>query len=431
MGWFESFSPDAHPEKRLPATLSLVAYFGLFSWSMTPFVTYAAQFGASFGIAATWTGKGAVVLALLFLIAAAGLFVSHARPRPSLSLAAFTAYWLTYALWNESKKAETGVAFAGITAGFLLFSAWLAWRLLVRREEPGYAGYVLLALNGVLYYASSYELLAGQYQAWMGLFAVLLAAAHFGFARILWSRRGRAAGDAPTLLAAGVAAAFVTLAIPIQLTGFSVTIAWATEAAALAWLAGRLDAARLRWASLFVFALAAARFYAADMDAYRDPLQQALLANGRFFAGAALAGALFLGAFWFRQGASAAVAYAAGHIVLLTALLTETHDWVVRTYPAADVTGAFTVASSVLIALHALVMVAIGVGTRTAAHRITGLVLLGLVVVKLYVYDVWELSRLFRTVAFVGLGVLLLATSYLYSRFRPALARFLKDDQVN
>jgi uncharacterized membrane protein len=42
--------------------------------------------------------------------------------------------------------------------------------------------------------------------------------------------------------------------------------------------------------------------------------------------------------------------------------------------------------------------------------------------------DVWVLGRLFRIAAFLALGVLLLALSYLYSRLKPTLARLLKPD---
>ena len=55
-----------------------------------------------------------------------------------------------------------------------------------------------------------------------------------------------------------------------------------------------------------------------------------------------------------------------------------------------------------------------------------GLALVALVIAKLYLLDVWVLGRLFRITAFLALGVLLLALSYLYSRLRPALARLLK-----
>jgi uncharacterized membrane protein len=47
--------------------------------------------------------------------------------------------------------------------------------------------------------------------------------------------------------------------------------------------------------------------------------------------------------------------------------------------------------------------------------------------VKLYLVDVWQLSRGFRITAFLGLGALLLLVSYLYSRFRPAIEKLWKD----
>ena len=72
----------------------------------------------------------------------------------------------------------------------------------------------------------------------------------------------------------------------------------------------------------------------------------------------------------------------------------------------------------------------IGVKTQAAIHRMLGLALVVLVVAKLYLVDVWVLGRLFRITAFLALGVLLLALSYLYSRLRPVLERLLRTDSA-
>jgi uncharacterized membrane protein len=66
-------------------------------------------------------------------------------------------------------------------------------------------------------------------------------------------------------------------------------------------------------------------------------------------------------------------------------------------------------------------LIGAGVGSRTLINRVLGLGLIGLVVVKLYVYDVWQLVRIYRIVAFAVLGALLLITSYLYSRYREKI----------
>ena len=59
-----------------------------------------------------------------------------------------------------------------------------------------------------------------------------------------------------------------------------------------------------------------------------------------------------------------------------------------------------------------------GVLRRSSVNRVLGLVLLGFVIAKLYVWDIWFLTRFYRITAFLALGVLLLVASYIYSRFK-------------
>jgi uncharacterized membrane protein len=50
------------------------------------------------------------------------------------------------------------------------------------------------------------------------------------------------------------------------------------------------------------------------------------------------------------------------------------------------------------------------------------------VVMKLYLYDVWELRLIYRVLAFAGLGGLLLLMSFLYSRYRTSIESWLQDE---
>jgi uncharacterized membrane protein len=58
---------------------------------------------------------------------------------------------------------------------------------------------------------------------------------------------------------------------------------------------------------------------------------------------------------------------------------------------------------------------------RNAPTRVLGIALIGFVVLKLYLYDVWLLGQFYRMAAFGILGVLLLVMSYFYSRFRHSM----------
>ena len=57
--------------------------------------------------------------------------------------------------------------------------------------------------------------------------------------------------------------------------------------------------------------------------------------------------------------------------------------------------------------------------------------LIGIVILKLYFFDVWQLSRPYQIAAFVILGILLLSTSFLYSHFRRLIETWWKDDQTS
>lgn len=77
---------------------------------------------------------------------------------------------------------------------------------------------------------------------------------------------------------------------------------------------------------------------------------------------------------------------------------------------------------SVLLALYGIFALLYGMLRKLGVDRALGLFLLGVVIVKLYLWDVWQLNKFYRISAFVALGILLLAASYLYSRFRSRAA---------
>jgi uncharacterized membrane protein len=107
----------------------------------------------------------------------------------------------------------------------------------------------------------------------------------------------------------------------------------------------------------------------------------------------------------------------------------EDLGWAARNWSGANLSSVETVSVSILWALYAVLLVALGVAFRFAPNRVLGLGLIGLVVLKLYAYDVWQVARIYRILAFVGLGLLLLATSYLYSRYRPAIESWWKQSK--
>ncbi len=72
---------------------------------------------------------------------------------------------------------------------------------------------------------------------------------------------------------------------------------------------------------------------------------------------------------------------------------------------------------SAVIMLYGLALLIIGMIRDLSVMRYTSLAVLGLGVVKVFLYDVANLSDLFRIISLLCLGVFLLALSWFYSKF--------------
>lgn len=110
--------------------------------------------------------------------------------------------------------------------------------------------------------------------------------------------------------------------------------------------------------------------------------------------------------------------YAVGHAAFGVASLRAIAIWVSHHALPANEVSVTSELGSVFLAVYAVAMITSAVVRRSALDRVIGLTLIAIVVAKLYLYDVWLLTRFYRISAFVALGFLLLAASYVYSRFK-------------
>ena len=74
-----------------------------------------------------------------------------------------------------------------------------------------------------------------------------------------------------------------------------------------------------------------------------------------------------------------------------------------------------------------MILLVIGIAKRWRQVRLGALILLAIPIAKVFVYDVFNLEREYRIVAFIGLGLLLLASAYLYHRYSKVIRGFLTN----
>lgn len=71
--------------------------------------------------------------------------------------------------------------------------------------------------------------------------------------------------------------------------------------------------------------------------------------------------------------------------------------------------------------VYALALVVLGINSGKQYLRIGAIVLLGITLAKLFLYDISELSTVARTVVFVSLGILMLIVSFLYNKYKSVI----------
>jgi uncharacterized membrane protein len=115
------------------------------------------------------------------------------------------------------------------------------------------------------------------------------------------------------------------------------------------------------------------------------------------------------------------VGYVVGHLLVLVAGLRFLFFWFDAVASPEARRSLLSETESVFLGVYGVALLIAAVLRKSALDRVLGLAFLGVVIGKLYVVDVWVLTRIYRISAFVALGFILLASSFIYSRWKRGL----------
>jgi len=71
--------------------------------------------------------------------------------------------------------------------------------------------------------------------------------------------------------------------------------------------------------------------------------------------------------------------------------------------------------------VYSILLMLLGIKSRLRLERVEAIVLFGVAILKIFIYDLSFLETLYRIFSFVGLGVVLLGVSWLYQRYRDVV----------
>lgn len=408
--WLGYLSFDGVSNTRAETYLAVFAAlaYALHTRTSSDGIRYAAQIAFSLVLAGA-APKSTFTLVVLAAMVWEGLSPYRAQPARWSGLVTLLGAFVVLGTWHASHGQDS--ALVRLVPEFGFFALFLLGAVRMPKLGRPEGALDVLLLAGPMFFGAIYLSLTPDFKAWHGAAALAVAALYTGAG---YAARTDVRASA---LAFGMALAFLTLAVPLQFSAFRITMAWAVQGAALAWLAARGQSKWRAYGSLAVLTLAAAHLLS-------DPGSGAT----RIATFAVLAVALWLAAYWLRayQALVALGPYVAGHAIALYGIALELID---ATAKAENPSSAASLAISILGAVYGAGLVAAGVATRTRVNRLLGLGLIGVVIAKLYLSDIWSLGLIHRVVAFGALGALLLATSFLYSRFRAKIEALLEEER--
>jgi hypothetical protein len=423
--------------------LFTILNYGICVISPNSWVALVAFFMAPLAVAITYQHHWAALFQplLLGLLVGSLAVIWWKKRLPGGSAIAFLGFWFAQAAVDLPHRNEhVTELMLGYTISFAIVLVWTKLRAAVHEYSVPKSDLLTAAGAGVIYYGAAYSLLEVEYKDWLGLFTVAVAACYLALGYLLFRDTPAEKRDSTgPLLAAGLALAFLALAVPVQLTGFRITIGWAIQCAALTFIAYKLRDWRILIGAAALAFLAAGRLAGEDSLLYWPPLPNGasytLFFNERFLTFLCVCVSLFLSAFWTSKMGGvvdrriAAIPYLLAHVLLIWGIHLELFAYVDSRNDLLNRSSLKTLISSLIFAGYGFQFLVSGFARRSALPRILGLILFAIVIVKLYIYDIWLLDVTYRIIAFMALGGMLLAGSYMYSRFRDKLSTLIKDEE--
>jgi uncharacterized membrane protein len=418
-----------------------LAVIGILGAFIAPFILGA--FGPS-GATVSDASRAIQLLAYVIVIDLGVLALSTFRNWRWFTLLALFSSLVAFGVLHGELRHEAGLLIfqVSLTLIFLIFVGATTMFHIIWRRAPQSFDQALMVINAGAYFGISLGLLWDDFRLWMGGFTLLLALFYGGVAYIALKRS--ADNVRLSFVALVIALVLVTTAIPVQLGNTAwTTIVWAAEGAFLIWLSFTLRMPQLRWYSYVVFFTMAMRLLffdtAVDIGTFRPVI------NERFLAFLVSIAALYVGGYFLlrerkslRQGwVVAAIFLVAANFFslwLLSAEVLNSFDNRIATLMA---TGDFSALRSLrsaqslslttVWAVYAVILLVVGITKRWRLVRLGALALLIVAIGKVFVYDVFTLELGYRIIAFVGLGLLLLASAYLYQRYSKKIRGFLVE----
>ncbi|HJZ71997.1 MAG TPA: DUF2339 domain-containing protein [Vicinamibacterales bacterium] len=342
---------------------------------------------------------------------------------------AVVAAWWVETAWHEQhiRTMDWSGSFA---LALVLYAVFVAYPVVLgHRARTSRDPYIAaIAGSALFFFTGRTALVQGGYGQFVGAVPVLEGAVSALLLRQLLRIEPSGSRDLGRLaLVAGASLAFVTVAIPLQLHNQWITIGWALEGAALAWVYRRVPHRGLLYWSFALLAAVFARLALNPAVFVYEPRGLRVF-NWYLYAYAVCAAAMFVAAWWLATTDDRILSLprasrllpAAAVILLFLLLNIEIADFYATGREIAfrfGVTLAQDLTYTIGWLAFGMLLLTGGIYLRNQPARVTAVALIAITAFKAFLYDTGSLGGLYRVGSLVGLAVSLSLVALALQKF--------------
>lgn len=387
-------------------------------------------------ILSTGQSNRVILFTYVAILDAGVLLVAYFRKWPIFNYLTFLFTYISFIAGHFSSPEAFNhlrfntLSFSYLTLFFLIYLAISFTRNIRLKESFLYADISLILLNAIAYFSLSYQLLVDHYKDWIGFWAVFLGLIYLIMGLFVYRRYNGTRNLSLTLLA--IAAGFITLAIPLQLDGNWVTISWALEAVIVFYLNLKINPPKIPLAGFLILSFAIFSLFTYPFIITGEELWFFLNKAAVAFLFVIIATSSIIWIFYrhtrkFEAKGNSSLLLGLQIvlnlliIIFLTQEINAYYGYLWSLSNVADFSrleNSQNLVLSLVWGLHAAILVVLGFWRRLKGIRWFGLGFLGIVIFKVFLYDLSNLSTPYRILSFMGLGIILLAISWIYHRFK-------------
>jgi len=396
------------------------------------------------------------------------LGVSFFKKWPELIFAAFLGTVINFVVWYASYYGKDLLAptlvFCFLT--FLIFLIASVARAVTEKSNADNLNYFLLGAGAFLFATITYTILNPDYHSILGFVAVCIAVVYMLVAFVI--NKFNPEDRALNVFVPGLAVTFLSLAVPLQFSGPWIAVAWLVESLVLYFIALSMGNRGFQVMGVVVYALGLFNFFFWNFPDIRGKDFTVFFNSHFVILILAIGIAYTIASIYRRYGSSTVEVQKRGIVafVIIANILTvyafssqiifyhnaqlvqaseqyniarqeaanyntgnaaySANDDLYKVYYAniSSIQNTSNTYVSIFWTIYAALLTAIGFGFRKPSARRLGLTLFIITAIKVFI-DVWSLGQVYRIVSFIVFGVIALAASFAYTKYRDRLKEIL------